>query len=229
MLVDTVNQKLLVIAPGGGGGNTTLLRCNLDGSGCTSQVISQNTNICARALISSTDSKLLVVQRSIADGRPSLHRCSLDGTNCELLDLSGGTTPTVSALSAAIDPTNQKLIVVSYQTNQSTFYVYRCNVDGTGCVGGDLGLPNGDFVGPSDPAIVVDDNRHHLFVFGYGGSRGFYQRCNVDGTGCMHTPTSPSASSRGTFPNVLLHDGQLFAASAAFGVTGIDLVTLFAY
>ncbi len=228
VLVDTTNQKLLAVVTTQLG-NTTLLRCDLDGTNCTTQTISQGTNICPRALISSTDSKLLVVQRSNADQRPSLHRCGLDGTNCQLLDLSGGTTPVVSALSAAIDPTNQKLVVVSSETNQPTLYVYRCNVDGTGCVGGDLGLPNDSFIGPSNPALVVDDNRHHLFVFGYGGSRGFYQRCNIDGTGCTHTATSPPASSRGTFPNVLLHDGQLFAASPAFGVTGIDLITLFAY
>lgn len=229
VLVDTANRRVLTVT----WTTTTLLtRCGLDGLGCTTQAMGPNTNICPDAAIDAASSKLLVFQRSNADQRPAVQRCELDGTNCVVNDVSGGFAETVSELSGAIDTKNQKLLVVTSRTNAETFYLYRCNRDATGCVGGPLGPPYPAGQGPSQPKVVVDTEHDKLFVFGYAQT-GFYLRCNLDGSGCTVTTTFPVGSGSGYQPDAILFGGRLFAASQAFnpsGLTpGVDLVSLAAY
>ncbi len=226
LMVDTVNQKLLAIVSSTGSSLTTLLRCGLDGQGCTYQVINGNTNTCATAVISNTDAKLLVVEGGIATGKPTLHRCELDGTNCEVLDISGTSPAVVQSASAAIDTENQKLVVLTHQTNQLLMFYYRCNLDGTGCVSRDLGVVDNAFRVPQDPSLLLDFTHHRLFAFAYASmsSVGGLVRCDLDGTNCSNTVTLVSA---GTKPNGLLFGNKLYSVSPSS--SGIDLVTLSTY
>jgi hypothetical protein len=231
VLLDSVNQKVLAILTLGGATSTTLVRCGLDGQGCTNQVISTNSFACPNALIS-PDGKLLVVQRGSALG-PRLQRCELDGTNCQPMEIRGMRTADLSELSAAIDTVNQKLLVVGENTNDLVSSFYRCNLDGTGCVGSDLGVKDDAFGYPTQPSVVVDAPHQRLFVFGYsaGNSGGFYQRCNLDGTGCTFTATGPAGVFAGTHPHAILFAGKLYSASrpGSSGATGIDLISLSSY
>jgi hypothetical protein len=231
LLVDTVNQKLLAIVSSGGAAATNLLRCGLDGQGCSYQVISANTNVCPTALISPTDQKLLVVQRDASSGKPTVHRCDLDGLNCQLRDISATSAGTVTGSSAAIDTENQKLVVLTYEVNQPLLFYYRCNVDGTNCVSRDLGVVDSTFATVQDPSLVIDTVHHRLFAFAFASasSTGGYLRCNLDGTSCTTVHTWPPATFGGTKLDAMLHGGQLFAVSVSFPTAGIDLVTLSSY
>lgn len=233
VLLDSVNQKVLAILTLGGGTSTTLVRCGLDGQGCTNTIVSTNSYACPDALImpAPAPGKLLVVQRGAMG--PRLQRCELDGTNCQPMEINGMRTDDLTELSAAIDTVNQKLLVVGEFTNQLVSSFYRCNLDGTGCVGSDLGVKEDAFAYPTQPSVVVDAPHQHLFVFGYssGASGGFYQRCNLDGTSCTFTATGQANVFAGTHPHAILFAGKLYAAShpGSSGATGIDLMSLSAY
>ena len=102
----------------------------------------------------------------------------------------------------------------------------RAVLDGMGCASSELGVQDSSFNGPSVPSLVIDAAHRRLFVFGYAG-RGFYVRCNLDGTACTNTATTPISS--GTNVSALLHGGTLFSVSPSFPSPGIDLVSLSAY
>lgn len=231
VIVDTVNQKLLAVVNTTGANQTTLLRCGLDAQGCTYQMISGNTSVCPSALISPTDSKLLVFQGSLATSKPALHRCELDGTNCEVLDVSGTSPATVTMSSAAIDVENQKLVLLTYQTNQPLLFYYRCNLDGRNCVSHDLGTVSADFATVQEPQLLIDAVHHRLFAVAYASasSAGGYLRCNLDGTSCTSERTFAGANFGGRMPSAVLHAGKIYSVSRSFPGPAFDLLTLSSY
>jgi hypothetical protein len=98
-----------------------LFRCNLDGTGCTHSVISQDYTDNPLALIDATHAELLVV--TVMDPYPrrgpselGLFRCSLDGTACKHADITLGqrlNQPGKGAVSMALDTVHAKLLVVA--------------------------------------------------------------------------------------------------------------------
>ena len=85
--------------------------------------------------------KLLVVTTNNANGgKPALFRCNLDGTGCVYTDLSAGQGAGSGFFpSAGIDTAGGKLLVVTTNNaNGGKPALFRCNLDGTGCVYTDL-------------------------------------------------------------------------------------------
>src|SRR5262249_18840747 len=151
-MIDTTGRKLLVVAPTPSKlcwrPKLALFRCSLDGSGCIYADISAGqppgSGWNPSAVIDDTNRKLLVGTRNEANGnRPALFQCNVDGTGCTYTDISAGRAysplPYVCQgfcsfvpwfPAAVIDATKGKLFVVT----QTSGPLFRCAVDGTGCV-----------------------------------------------------------------------------------------------
>jgi len=233
LLIDTPSQKLITVLHNAGN-QPTVVRCGLDGQGCTTQVVGPNTGMCPTAVISPTDSKLLIFTRSNSSPfGPQLLRCELDGTNCGGSDITALSPLQADGISGAIDTDNQKIMAVTFKTNDDTFHFYRCNIDGTGCVTGNLGVKDA-FFAPTFPVVLFDTVHHRLIVVGYSGSGGFanfFMRCNQDGTGCTSTRLSPPAGGSGD-PSAVIFGGKLITASKVFSSGsnfGVDVSILSTY
>jgi hypothetical protein len=116
-----------------------LVRCDLDGTGCTYTDISAgqgaNSGGTPSAMIDTVNKKLLVVTQNGANSyKPALFRCNLDGTGCTYRDISAGQDKLDqdSPPSAVIDTSNAKLLVVT--TLGDTYGIsnkpslFRCNL-----------------------------------------------------------------------------------------------------
>ncbi|HEY3237484.1 MAG TPA: hypothetical protein VGJ84_22385, partial [Polyangiaceae bacterium] len=109
------------------------------------------------AVIDSTNTKLLVITRNDANSnKPALFRCNLDGTGCAYTDISAG-QGSISGYgpSAVIDMINAKLLVVIYNgANSGKPALYRCNLDGTGCMFTDISTGQGPGSGACPSAVI---------------------------------------------------------------------------
>ncbi|TGK50449.1 hypothetical protein EHQ16_05800 [Leptospira kanakyensis] len=214
-VIDTFNQKLLVITNNGANNSKPgLFRCNFDGSGCNLIDISAGQGSYSGSYINSIidyiNMKLLVVTANgTNNAKPSLFRCNLDGTNCSHTDISVGQgTNSGFYSSLAIDLVNKKLLVVT--TNLANNYkpsLFRCNLDGSSCSHTDISVGQGSFSG-NYPSIVIDQISSKLLVVtsnGANNSKPSLFRCNLDGSGCSHTDISAGqGNSSGYSPSIVI-------------------------
>jgi hypothetical protein len=100
-----------------------------------------------------------------SSSKPGLFRCDLDGTGCTHADISAGqATGSGDSPSAVIAAANGKLLVVT--TNRASSNkpsLFRCNVDGTGCVHVDISAGQGTGSG-RNPSAVIDLVTKRLLV-----------------------------------------------------------------
>lgn len=236
VLIDATASKLLVVARDPAN-LLSLLRCDLStGTSCVSVVISAGqASGCAMtpsAVIDVANAKLLVVTENAALGNiPSLFRCNLDGSACVHVDISAGQASNCAKTpSAVVDAANAKLVVVTrneavYVTSTYGFLVtasmFRCDLDGSGCVHVDIsaGQPS-DFL--ANPAAAIDATNAKLLVVMTNlllGSSCSLIRCELDGSNCAHTSLSAEAQS-GLNPSVLVDAvrSQLLVVAASQGL-----------
>lgn len=172
----------------------TLLRCQLDGSGCTYSDISTGISTAnpwrLGAAIDPVNKKLLVVSdRDVSSFVPRLFRCNLDGTGCTSAPLPappiGGVAEDCD-VPVIVDAKANKLLIIKNNNSNHTF-LYRCNLDGTGCVTSGLSGPS---VGRCARALLRDTT---LFVVRLNVAGPSLYRCGVDGTGCAEDAISGTA------------------------------------
>lgn len=116
-VIDTKNQKLLVVGEAQANGTPVLFRCALDGTACTRHDLSagqpQSSGRIPRFAIDTVHDKLLVVGKNEANGNKlSLFRCNLDGSACRHADISAGQSLGASPVLAAVYA-NTRLFVAS--------------------------------------------------------------------------------------------------------------------
>jgi hypothetical protein len=204
-VLDAANGKLLVvpetIPPFAD--RPRLLRCNLDGTGCTMTDISAgqvgSTGYFPSAAIDVVGRKLLVVAANAADSfRPGVFRCNLDGTGATYNDISAGQGMNSGTVpSTVVDAAGGKLLVVTNNgANGERPSLFRCNLDGTGCAHTDISVGQGPQSG-RNPSALVDASRGKVLVVtrnDANASKPSLFRCNLDGTGCTHTDISAGAA-----------------------------------
>jgi len=199
--IDTDAQKLLIVTYDDTvGGKPTLFRCELDGTACTSTDISadqpEGSGFGPQVLVDRQNKKLLVVTTNYANARKaSLFHCNLDGTSCTHRHISVN-QPNDSGLSpsAMIDETEGKLLVVTSNGGASNKpWLFRCNLDGTGCTSTDISAGQGPLSTVGSVAVLDAENRAFFVVRAWMKPPSLF-RCNVDGTGCVHHPLADGAA-----------------------------------
>lgn len=175
-----------------------LLRCQLDGSGCTYTDISVGVSTAVQwrlgAAIDAANKKLIVVSdRDTSSYTPRLFRCNLDGTGCTTTLLPilpvGGVSEDCD-IPVLVDEANGKLLVVK-NNNANHLYLYRCNLDGTGCVTGGLSGPS---IGRCSRALLHDSKL--LVVRPSNPAQPTLFRCGLDGSGCAQDTISTKTTSQ---------------------------------
>ncbi|MCE9499397.1 MAG: choice-of-anchor D domain-containing protein [Leptospira sp.] len=194
--IDSVNGKLIIAYAqnnaSSGSNDIGLMICNLDGTGCVYQnVTNQSGSGLAQAMsiaVDSINSKILIAGTSSPNQMLFLYRCELDGTGCSYADVSSLTgRGTGSGLnpSMKIDSLNGKLLIVTddVSLNGADDYLslFRCNLDLTGCTYTDVSVGQINIFRPS---LVIDAANAKLLI-GVSGTIGTYlNRCNIDGSSC---------------------------------------------
>ena len=135
-LVDDVSSKVLIVGYDiASPFHPFLLRCALNGTGCTEVdlVFQGLSGSFPSAVIDKANAKLHIVTTSA--GYTFHNRCELDGTACSEtnLSLSMGLPVAYGYPLPVIDAANAKLIVVTRPSLGGEGPVYRCSLDGTGC------------------------------------------------------------------------------------------------
>lgn len=168
-LLDSVNRKLLVVS-----GNSlnqfrpNLVRCNLDGTSCTSHDISAGQGYGSgsypSAALDSLNGKLLVVTMNQSNSsKPSLFKCNLDGSSCTHQDISAGQVSNYGQYpSIVLDSLNGKLL--TFTTNAGGgLSQFLCNLDGYSCVHKLISVGQGSNSGLL-PSAVLDSIGGKLFI-----------------------------------------------------------------
>jgi hypothetical protein len=233
-VIDSRNNRLLIATSDSANGNrASLIRCNLDGTGCAKTDISAGSGPNSggdpqlgdlpAAVVDTANAKILVVTTDGANGnRPTLFRCDLDGTGCTATDISAGQGENSSGLPhALIEPKSAKLLVVTADTSggKSRVSLFRCNLDGTSCAHTDLTAPV-DGGAPRFGAPVIDTVNGKLLVLARStATASGLVRCNLDGSGCDEV--DPSAGFTGEnvvylpSPVIDTKSGKLLVADVA--------------
>ena len=166
-----MTNKLLVVV----GFGPILLRCNLDGTGCTETMLQpaggSSVEYTPSAVLDTVNSKLMVVSVHSAGSDfvgPNFFRCNSDGSDCthHAIAMGGeGTTPSV-----VIDSVNNRLLIASDDGFSPS--LTRCNIDGTGCtlldivVGGHLGQSTRAVLDTTNGRLVIACDAPGVFTLG---------------------------------------------------------------
>ncbi|MBM9578454.1 chitobiase/beta-hexosaminidase C-terminal domain-containing protein [Leptospira sp. 201903070] len=110
--------------------------------------------------------------------------------------------------SAAIDPINKKLLVVTQNgSNGDKPSLYRCDLNGNSCQHFDISFGQGNNSG-KNPSIAVDEIGGKILVAtenGANSSKPSLFRCDLDGSNCGHLDISAGqGSGSGTNPKILI-------------------------
>lgn len=193
-VIDYANQKLIVTCHNRESGSDTFgaVRCNMDGSDCTYTHLANFLEASPVPLIDAQNNKLLIVTSSYEHNRrPRLIICSLDLNSCNNTDLSAGQgDDSARELDAIIDELNGKLLVVGKNfANSLRPSLFRCNLDGTGCVHSDISGGDSTTALGSLPSIGIDYDSNKLIVA--TAPTGTFARetlhigtCDLDGANC---------------------------------------------
>lgn len=192
-LMDPAGDTIMVVGFDAAAGRKypVLIRCKLDGSGCTYTNIAADYPTVANevwklgAVIDPVAKKLLVTSDYVPGGYGlTLFRCDLDGANCARLTIPAplgfsGESQQCS-LPTLVDAVNQKLVIVRSWSSGKTF-MHRCALDGTSCTsvligGSTFARCQTAFLRPAESRILV------LQLGGSINPR--LVRCTYDGSSC---------------------------------------------
>jgi hypothetical protein len=228
-LIDPSGKLLVVTNPDSKVPN--LFRCDLAGGACTYASISTSETFyitgAPKPLIDTASGKLVII--GDAPSGP-LVRCALDGTNCTLGTFRADQTASNATLnpSPALDVANGKLLIAtSNYANGKRVSLFRCNLDGTGCVHTDASAlaGTGDNTG-NTPSAVIDPTGSKLLIvtsncsFGIESGKLWLFRCDLDGTKCTASDISATSSAYSGYRPIALTDaknGKLVALAANGG------------
>lgn len=178
---------------------------------------------------------LVVAAHGGAANRATMLGCATDGTDCTLADLSAG-QGSDSGLQpqALIDAGASKLLVVARNDAAGAKpWLYRCNLNGSGCTSRDVSGSLGAF--PADlsarPSAALGAGS--LWVSWPTATGLGLVRCGADGSGCTGTDLAQKASlGSASAPSVLFDDvgaqvlvGVEVGGTAALVRCTVDLVS----
>jgi hypothetical protein len=189
--IDTANQQTVIVT-----NNLLVSRCDLDGTNCTSADL-WSTNpfdiAFVMPLVATTTNQLIVAARS-TDSQALMYRCKLDGTGCGYTNISGTTGLGANSaldLSAAIDTTNQRLLIAARGAGNKAV-LFRCTLDGPPCEIKDVSADRPTDSG-LDVSLAIDAANAKLLIAARDASNSgkpALYRCDLDGTNCTYTDIS---------------------------------------
>lgn len=192
LLVDQKNQKLLILGfdEKAGRMKPALIRCALDGTGCTyvdvsAGLASGSNSWTIGGVIDETNDKLVFMSdHTGGNANAQYFQCALDGTSCttKMLGSGIGQIQTSGRFPVLIDAANKKLVAVN---PSSTGTIYRCDLDGTNC--GQTSFQPGGLGSPPETALISPTDAKLLIVRSSGGPTPNVPtlfRCELDGNGC---------------------------------------------
>jgi hypothetical protein len=190
-VVDDVNGKLLVAIATARTGRLGLMRCNLDGTGCTYKDIGGAPGGTSAqypsAVLDKARGKLFVAADQFAeDDYLGFYSSNLDGTGSKAYYPPG---PEIRGSAAALDTANGKVIVASLNVDNSLrLRLERCDTSTGSCSATDVWPDLRGLDRPAwNPSVAIDElNGKVLVVTGDDISMGRTRlaRCNLDGTSC---------------------------------------------
>jgi hypothetical protein len=217
-LIDTINGKLLLVTTRGTNSEKIgLFRCSLDGTGCAYTDIgaqpSAELRRAASAVIDPVSKKLLIFTLNSTDTKLGFYRCNLDGTECSHVPIEAGPDaksgfapiPLVDTAAARL------LVIVRNDANGYKHGLFRCRLDGLGCVYADIsaGQPDRSCLQFSP---VIDALGKRLIVAGRNAANdnklSVFQ-CNVEGAECAHKDASSGQGGEsGHFPSAAIDEAN---------------------
>jgi hypothetical protein len=221
-LIDTVNNKLLVVAESFSlSSHLGVYRCNLDATACVFTDASALAGKGASSgqmpspVIDKTNQKLLVATEDGTNSdRPTLFVCSLDMTACTAQDISvsqganSGYNP-----SAVLDTAANKIVVATDFANG-----FRCNLDGTSCAYHSISAGGGNH-----PSALIEPSVNALFTAVEAASQKLgVIRCAPDATTCVSLDASAGRPiSSGLVPSMSIdHASQRLLVTTVDGSNG---------
>src|SRR5262249_28950576 len=144
-------------------------------------------------------------------------------TGCTYSDLSAGQGYGSGYSPAAlIDTAAAKLLVVTENgANSFKPALFRCNLDGSGCVYSDISAGQGANSGYY-PSAMIDTAGSKLLVVTANGANSFKPalfRCNLDGSGCAYSDISVGqGANSGYYPSLVIDSptAKLLAATGNY-------------
>jgi len=231
-LVDTTNNKLLVVTASGATPKPALSVCDLNGSNCGFVDISAGKSAGVgeelTATLDKTNSKLVVATRNGANNHPAMFRCDLSGANCAFTDVAlaafGASGDVGHWPSVVVDEVNSKVLVVSTNLdNNSKLALFRCDLDGSNCTYTDISAGQGTGSGYAPKALIDTLNKKLLVVTNNAANAGKLAlfRCDLNGTNCVYADISaaqPGTSLAGNRPAAMIDPvgRKLLVASIRF-------------
>lgn len=239
--IDNVNSKILIASNGSSNLYASQLKlsiCNLDGTSCISKDVSAMTNqgegsgYKPSMVIDTVNSKILISTENTANNKkPSLFRCSLDGSSCSHIDISAGRgNLSGGSPKLLLDNVNSKILLLT-ENSETGFSLrlslFRCQLDGTGCVFSDISAGMGDLSSYAGRiAAGIDTTNSKLLAvtrnnFGTNNGRPSLFRCNLDGSSCTYTDVSAGQGSiSGREPSLAIDlvNNKLFVTTSNYTV-----------
>lgn len=135
---------------------------------------------------------LLVTTHGGNGNRANLLSCKTDATDCALADLSAGQGVDSGLFPSAGTDGAGKLLVAT--RNQTTPWLARCSVAGTGCTGRDVSGGGAGF-DPADTRSgpILSVGASNLFVTWQTSTTINASHCAIDGTGCAFADIAAKA------------------------------------
>jgi hypothetical protein len=231
-LIDPNNGKLLVaITETVNYGSSryqrpSLIRCDLDGTGCTyADVSAGRSGLLATAGIDTDRGKLLVVIKNDTGWYTTgLIRCDLDGSGCTYRDISAAD---VGASWVGADPASGDVRVVVENRGLREPGLIRCDLGAGACRYWNISAGQGPI---AYPTVVVDTASAKLLVVAENGADSYKLgmiRCNFDGTGCTYADIStgqlPYTGYRVILPMIDSINDKLMVVTVSSTSNAIDL------
>jgi hypothetical protein len=204
LLVDAANSKLLVLSAAAGTNHGTLLRCNLDATGCTTTDLGF-VGVPLGA-IDAAHGKLDVFfmnPATAAFAATPFAICGIDGTGCVAAAVDLGTLSPGAVLSTPVVDAASSRVDILFDAQDSTpvdhLLVLRAALDGSTSASVDVSgpLPANTIFDAASVAIDATNGKllAQASVFDGAGDTARLFRCALDGTGC----TQPWASGSSWF------------------------------
>jgi len=192
------------------GSHPTLRRCKLDGSSCTSKLLS-STLVTARGLgtvIDVASNRLLMAITNNANEVPYLLACKADGSDCverDLYAMTGLSGRQAMSFTGMLDQAASMAVFVTTSSDTGRHLMFRCDLDGKACalriMEDEAGIPHATYGYDFSPAIDAASRtlvmassdatsgapagRQHLALF----------RCKLDEAGCTYADLSAQTGS----------------------------------
>jgi hypothetical protein len=188
--IDTMNDRLLVVTSDNA--KPSLFSSDLDGTNAATVDISASQGAGSGQnpvlLVDTAGMHLLAFTTNGANSnRLSLFRCGLDGTSCAHIDASNNGQPIGVEKQAIVDSTNARIVVTALSSASSDVLMYRCALDGSGCIETNLSasVTGGAANSSSAPSPGIDTVNNKLLVaYSNQNIQPTLLVCSLDGSMC---------------------------------------------